>query len=286
MGVFVSSYGLGFRQIAETVRALAESGIQEIELTGGSEWYSEWKSDLLSLKKKHGLQFRCHNYFPPPKSPFVLNLASLNDEVWKMSVNHCREAIDLSQEFGAKEYGVHAGFLIDIRLNELGRAIENRDLFNRKQAIDRFCKTVAELNEYALGRGIQLYIENNVINKKTLDRFQGLNPLLLCDFDAFLEMKKVVNFSLLLDVAHLKVSCHSLGLNFADELKKLAAQSDYLHLSDNDGLTDSNQTIYYESDLANAMKDISLKSKKLTIEIYSGIDGIQESLESVKKLCQ
>ena len=44
------------------------------------------EADLLELKKQHDLNFLCHNYFPPPPAEFVLNIASLDDQVSEMSV--------------------------------------------------------------------------------------------------------------------------------------------------------------------------------------------------------
>ena len=46
-----------------------------------------------TLKDKYNLNYRCHNYFPPPKKPFVINLASLNDEVFQMSFKHLKKTI-------------------------------------------------------------------------------------------------------------------------------------------------------------------------------------------------
>jgi sugar phosphate isomerase/epimerase len=286
LSIYVSSYGLGFSRIDQTVKCLAEAGIREIELTGGSDWYADLEEGLFDLQKEFDLTFRCHNYFPPPKKHFVLNLASLDDEVWKMSKDHCQKALTLSGKMGAREYGVHAGFLIDIKLDELGKAVENRELFDRERALDRFAKTVEELNEFSSNLGLQLYMENNVINGRTLAKFGGINPLLLCDSIAVTEMQKRVKFSLLLDVAHLKVSCHSLNLDFEQELLKLAEKSDYLHISDNDGLADSNETVFAESDLGSLLKKVALEKKKITIEIYSGMDGIQTSLKTMRELSQ
>ena len=48
------------------------------------------------------------------------------------------------------------------------------------------------------------------------------------------------NINLLVDVAHLKVSANSLGLDYFGELEKLFQLADYVHLSDNDGYSDQN----------------------------------------------
>jgi len=86
---------------------------------------------LLELKDRYNLNYRCHNYFPPPKQPFVLNLASLNDETFQMSFDHLKKVIALSNRLGADKFAFHAGFFIDIKLNEIGKKLSRDNLFSR-----------------------------------------------------------------------------------------------------------------------------------------------------------
>ena len=55
------------------------------------------------------------------------------------------------------------------------------------------------------------------------------NPLLLTDVQSYKELKKF-NFNLLLDLAHLKVSCRSLNLDFIQQANYLINETDYIHL--------------------------------------------------------
>ena len=74
---------------------------------------------LLSLKQKYSLNYRCHNYFPPPNDHFVMNLASDSDEIYKKTASVIQESIELSKNLDSKEYGFHAGFLTDITTSEI-----------------------------------------------------------------------------------------------------------------------------------------------------------------------
>ena len=47
----------------------------------------------------------------------------MNDEIYNRSIQHYKHSIDLSKILGAKKYGIHAGFLIDPGLSELGEKI-------------------------------------------------------------------------------------------------------------------------------------------------------------------
>ena len=41
------------------------------------------------------MNFLIHNYFPPPKKNFILNLGSTNENIRLQSVNLCKGAINL-----------------------------------------------------------------------------------------------------------------------------------------------------------------------------------------------
>lgn len=280
--IYVSSAAVRAESIADAVRQLAEAGYRAIELTGGTRWYAGFTDDLLELRAHYDLNFLCHNYFPPPSEPFVLNLASLDEDVSGRSLTHARDAMRLSRELGAPRYGVHAGFLIDISVSEVGRPIERRALADRSAALQRFVDNYERLS--AEDPSPVLYLENNVIAGFNFERYHGVNPFLLTDSDGVRELETLIDFRLLLDVAHLKVSAHTLGLDFARELSSLAATTDYLHVSDNDALRDSNQGLSRDSALYAQLRELDLRGKTLTLEIYSGLDELHRSYELVAPL--
>ena len=77
MSIFISTGGFKTKTALESVELLSKNNISDIELSGGK--YSEnYLKDI--LKFKENCKFQVHNYFPPPKEPFVINLASLNKE--------------------------------------------------------------------------------------------------------------------------------------------------------------------------------------------------------------
>ena len=68
---------------------------------------------------------------------------------------------------------------------------------------------------------------------------------------------------------------------FADEMEKLFPLSEYIHLSDNDGLHDQNKGFSKGSDTLTALKKYELNSKIYTLETYCNIDEICNSLSIV-----
>jgi sugar phosphate isomerase/epimerase len=279
--IFISSACVKNKKIKDSVKELADNGFTNIELSGGTEYYEGFEDDLLVLKKSYSLNYRCHNYFPPPKNHLVLNLASLNHQTFDASFNHLKEAISLSERLEAKFFGFHAGFFIDIRLSEIGKKLTKVNLFNKDESISKFCDAFELLQK--IDKNINLYIENNVFSKSNSDAYHGENPFMMTHFKAYKSLKEKIDFNLLLDVAHLKVSVKTLGLNWKEEFNNMMNHSTYIHISDNDSLHDLNNRLTKKSSLFSMLKGCETKNKDFTLEIYDGIPSILESYEALEE---
>jgi sugar phosphate isomerase/epimerase len=110
-------------------------------------------------------------------------------------------------------------------------------------AAQTFHDTVALLCETAQTLGVDLLIENNVLSRRNL--VEGRNELLLCvtadDFHELFDAVDSRSLGILLDVAHLKVSAQTLGMDRRQTIDQLRSYVRAVHLSDNDGATDDNQ---------------------------------------------
>ena len=184
--IFVSSCCIRHPRIDDSIRELAAAGFRNIELTGGSSRYAGFIEDLLRLRQELGLRYTVHNYFPPPKEHFVLNLASLNPSMWQRSVDHCREALSLCRRLDISFYGVHAGFLLDIKTDEAGKRIPPRKIEDRAAGLQRFAEAFATLrDEYP---DVELYIENNVFSAANAESLGG-NAFLMTDVEGYQELR-------------------------------------------------------------------------------------------------
>ena len=195
------------------------------------------------------MNFLIHNYFPPTKIPFVLNLSSGDKIIQKKSIKLAINAIRLSRKLGSKFYGFHAGFLIDPIIKSLGKKIVfNNNPLKRSTARKNFIKSVKILSKHAKMNNINLLIENNVLTKKNYKLF-GYNPLLCVENKEInLIMKQMPsNVNFLLDVAHLNVSSKTLRFNKIKFLKECNKWIKAYHLSENDGLSDSNKFVSKKS---------------------------------------
>jgi len=274
--IYISSSGVRCDCIRESVQIMVNQGIRNIELSGGTNYYEGFEKDLLRLQDKHNINYLVHNYFPPPNEHFVLNLASLDDSIVQKSLDLCQKAINLSRLLGSKKYAVHAGFLIDISLRNIGSSIQEIPIFDRQAAIERFSLSWQRLQEMSGGTP-ELYIENNVLSSTNYVNFRQKNPLLFTNYEGYLELRERIEFKPLIDLAHLRVSSKTLGLDFLDELDKHFLLTNYFHASENDGCHDQNRPLYENGLITQTLKERKFDNTTVTLEIYGSISEIINS---------
>lgn len=261
--IYASTGGFRNENGAQVTARLLQAGIKGIELSGGC--YSATLLEELNAFTSD-VSFQIHNYFPPPEQPFVLNLGSLDESVSQRSIAHVEQALQWCRKLGADRYSFHAGFLLDPKVDQLGRRIAQQDLFDRRESIAVFVDRVARLSKLADQVGVKLMVENNVLSAKNAREFKQ-NPLLMCDPHECQEVMAMLpdNLGLLIDVAHLKVSGNSLAFDPVLMFDLCSERIIGHHLSDNDGLEDSNLPF---ADDAWFWPHISSKLDYYSVEVY------------------
>ena len=262
--IYISTGGFSRQTALETVKKFLELDIRAIELSGGLYEESQIR-DLKNLSKE--LKFQVHNYFPPPSTPFVFNLASLDKEISQRSYNHALNSMEVSASLGGTCYSFHAGFLLDLKVAELGKKVKKRKLNDRKESFSMFIDNVIKLSEKAEKLGLTILLENNVLSKSNFNEFEG-NSLLMVDSEECVDIMKLTpnNVQLLIDVAHLKVSSLSLGFDPVIFLERCNPWIYAYHLSDNEGTSDTNDIITNTSWFWPYLKT---NLEYYTIEVYS-----------------
>ena len=243
--IFISTGGRRNVSAAESALDFYNNGISGVELSGGA-YVPDYAKELMALPGDLSLQV--HNYFPPPKTPFVFNLASNVPSILKKSMDHAKNAMQLAQSLGRPIYSFHAGFRINPSVEQLGKKLSGSNLLGESEALAIFGECILDLAEVARREGVTLLIENNVLTKETFNNFEE-NPLLLSDPQAIVEFMKAMppNVRILLDVAHLKVSGKTLNFDLIEAHNEIKPWIKGYHLSDNDGRTDSNGKISDDS---------------------------------------
>ncbi len=273
--IYVSSTCSGKSTIREAIVSLTDKGYRNIELSGGLQFDERCTETIIELQQTYQLNFLIHNYFPPPKNDFVLNLASLDDVIYEKSIKLLETALQLTHKLGADKFGFHAGFFVDRPVSELGARFKKENLANRNEALDRFCRGVNRLKRRF--PDIKLYMENNCYSQSNYQVYGDQIPFMLLDLKDFEELNRIVEIDLLLDVGHLKVCANVLGNDFEHELVYLFDKTDYIHISDNDGCHDQNTGLAGQSCLSDIVEKLDWEGKTVTIEVYSGSRAVKNT---------
>jgi hypothetical protein len=239
LDIYISTIAFNLLNIEEAI-LIAESNNFALEFSSGIPYHPQMEQIYTNCNLKR----LPHNYFPAPKTPFVLNLASANDYIREFSINHCIQGLQLAKKSNSPFYSAHFGFCIDPNPNELGNQLIYQNNFDKNKNLNYFYHSIVTILKEAEKLDILFLIENNVIAKSNLKN--GVNPLLGCSSQEIIEIFKTINsnyLGLLLDTAHLKVSCNTLNLNIENELANITPFIKALHHSDNNGLVDNNSSL-------------------------------------------
>jgi sugar phosphate isomerase/epimerase len=234
--IYVSSLAFAGMQVGDMIEIVKQNG-WGLEFSSGMAY----QADMEYLYLKSTVKRMPHNYFPAPKVPFVLNLASSDETIRSVSVNHCLNGLRLAKQSNSPFFAAHAGFCIDPHPVQLGREIPFYSHFNRENNKELFLKSIEEILITAEQLEQKFLIENNVIAGYNYNN--NINPFLCCESS---EIEWLCNsfdnklFGILLDTAHLKVSCQTLGQDKKDEFKVIQPFVKGIHHSDNDGTKDDN----------------------------------------------
>lgn len=129
-------------------------------------------------------------------------------------------------------------------------------------------RSVERVNDFARERGVRLLVENNVLTVGTAAS-NGDDVLLMTTPDGIRSTLACLpdDVGLLMDVAHFAVSAQTLGFKASSSLRDLAPVIGGYHLSDNDGLADSNEPVHEDSWF---WDDLDAHVPYVTLEIHPG----------------
>ena len=194
-------------------------------------------------------------------------MGSFEKKIFKKTFLNIKKSIDISSKLKSKYFGFHAGFLFDPNIKDLGKKFTDVRLQDRKKTINLFLARVNLLAKEAKKKNVKILIENNVITIENFKKFKQ-DPLLLTHPDEIIKFFKKCDkdVGLLLDVGHLKVSAKTLGFDLLKAHEMLKPYIKGYHLSDNNGLRDSNKEFTKKSWFYNKLKK---NVKYISIEVYT-----------------
>lgn len=246
-----------------------ESGIRHVELSGGADHTEGLLVMLKDMQNRYDLRYLVHNYFPPPKSHFILNIASSDPTLRRRSVDFAKRAIDLAHKIGSPLYTIHAGYMADLKLTDDGEHFTptGSKRSNREAILDYFARSVRELAEHAAEANVRFGVEN------LFPTNTGNNFSIMCHPDEhlwFLDRFAADNAGMLLDLGHLNIAANLLDFDKAAYIEKLSKDwMDHVlevHLSDNAGITDSHDFPPVDGWMLNCVMEAGLQSRPVCLE--------------------
>lgn len=231
---YVSTTCLQGVDYRETIRRYDDAGINQVELG----YCSDSAVDLANVVKSTSFEAIAHNYFRPVDDEFVLNLSSQDEAIRRRSIDYVREGIDFCAQNGIDRYTFHSGFRID---PDTSFRFNTDTVPDAKLSLDTFVESLQTLLPFAKDHGINIAIENNVVEKRHM--IDGSPVVLLAGPEEFQALFDRIEVDVLLDVGHLNVAAHTLGFEREQLLETVEPSLSALHLHTNDGTADSHKPV-------------------------------------------
>jgi sugar phosphate isomerase/epimerase len=220
----------------EALKLCQDAGIKSVEI-GSNHCYEEHYDYL----HDYNFQYLVHNYFPIPQISFVLNIASFDEQIRNLSLQHIKKAIDLCKKTGAKLYTFHPGFLTNPKgsnqsNNNYDFQWEQNQLSHadHDKAKDLMYQALDEIVKYAASKEINISIETEGSVKRK-DHLLMQQPH---EFAEFMTKYKVSDIGINLNIGHLNLAANAFDFDRIAFVDLLQNHIVAMELSHNDGVED------------------------------------------------
>lgn len=208
-----------------------------IELSGGSQQEPYLLGNLIKIKDEKDISFLIHNYFPPPRNHFLLNIANTDDA----TRGFIKKTMEYVRGLEIDYYSIHSGYTRDLDFeNELWSA----NPMGKQYTLEGIYENIEWFrNEFP---DTKLALENmNPSNNNEKNIFLG-------HIDRIIDiLENNEDIYLLLDLGHLKISSVIQDFDFNDAvqilLNKYIDRILEIHLSENEGHYDDHKLILSDS---------------------------------------
>ncbi len=271
--IYISTSCLpGNISLKERVSDYRKKGFDAIELGHGISMNNEDEKYLFSNPGRYLI----HNYFPPPKIPFVLNLASDKQIILEKSFDLIKTALFLSKKIHAPLYSLHAGFIRD----PVGFGVSSfvfpsvEDEEEKKLATQRFEKNLKLIAQSSNELGVDICIENNCC---TTDMVNKLLLQTTEEFQHFFHSQLSDNLGILLDTGHLNITAHTFNFDPMNFIDALSDHIRVIHLHDNDGIQDLHVPVNTDSWVMDILHLSQFAELPIIIEArFQNVDELQK----------
>ena len=282
MAVYLSTSCYGRRPLIEAIELCKRITHDKIEISAPHDFQPlEETAEILKKYNDEGINFTLHNYFPAPEKSFVLNMASNDATINKLSHELVKNALHLAKISNAPLYGIHAGYLSKARADDSGSFIFEEEEEKYDKALMRAVKFITKISNEFEKEKINFIIENLFPSPK---KRHSIN----CTLEEMRELMNLVpkNVGFLLDLGHLNVSSVILDFDrkniFNKILKEFGNRIKEVHISENRGLKDEHLAVKNGSWQLEAIKEINSLQTSSSEEIIYCIEARNASEKELK----
>lgn len=216
-------------RISDVIPVMVENKIKNIELSSFHPFENNLEYKLVRYADEYDLNILLHNFSPPEKNGFLLNLCDRETIFREKTRDFIIERINLTKKLGMDYYSFHAGFTVDYNIG----VHEYKHKMDKKKALDLFIHELGKIMDVADDEKIHIGIENHVCIRENKDNLILYD---IEDFEYLFDEIKSDYLHLHLDTGHLKVTSSEQGVNKKDFVEKFADHIYAAHVHDNTGM--------------------------------------------------
>ena len=206
--------------ISDVVPEMIDNGIKNIEISSFHPY--EENLDL----KKYKADILLHNFAPPTKKDFLINLCG--EEIGEISEKFIKYRIIQTKHLGQDYYSFHAGF----RVNQLQTFSKDKNAIEKRLAMNRFIDRLGRIVKFAEEQKIHIGVENHCCIRQNKDN------LILYETNDWDELFSRIDSRYLhlhLDIGHLKISSTENDFDPNEFLDAFGHKVKAVHVHDNTG---------------------------------------------------
>ncbi len=237
MSLYVSTTFLNDNiSLKESLSLLEKIGISAVEIGSNHCYESNY-----SYVKDYSFEYLVHNYFPVPKESFVVNIASLDENIYQRSIKHIKDSIDFCSKINARLYTFHPGFLTDPKGSNLSN--QNYDFqwesvrlktTSYEAAWERMTDAISEIAPHACNRKVPIAFETEgSFHKK--DHLMMQQPK---EYERFLNFFPLDAIGINLNIGHLILAANAFEFSYKTFVDIVADYVVAMELSHNNGVED------------------------------------------------
>ena len=234
--------------LQKIINQLNKLEIEGIEI--GSTHKYETKQILKKIINKNiKKNLFIHNFFPPSKDEkFVLNIASLDENIRKNSLDMIISNIDFCKDIGAQLYTIHPGFLslpvpkADFNKSNYDFDFDTTYVADRSEAFDKMLKSLKKISNYAKKKQMNIAIETEGSNQKK-------NYLIMQEPKEYKKLFKEIpeNLFVNFNLPHTYFASSYFNFSMNNFIKFLNKRIIAIEISDNDGFNDQHKPLSVRS---------------------------------------